>query len=280
MSSPDPGMPACRIPYRASFGKKWQPDMEPAPPAAVSRAEDRADEKLSGLGRAGDTARIRRAGDGRDVFHGPGSIRPDRRCQRIEGGDVYATVSRALRRHRESQSGSTHHQRRKRMKKVIAAALLTTALATGSALAQNATSKTAAVQDNATVHQAGSFRASKLSGVNVYNDNNDKIGDISDVILDKSGKATSVIIGVGGFLGMGEHLVAVQYDKLKWVMEPVRSTTTSSNTPTTTSRPATNVDSNARTATTDTNRTTTTGSTTTTTADNRNGNRKPNHVVF
>jgi len=163
------------------------------------------------------------------------------------------------------------------MKKLIAAALLTTALATGSALAQNATNKTAAVENNATVHQEGSYRASKLAGVNVYNDANEKIGDINDVILDKSGKATSVILGVGGFLGMGEHLVAVQYDKLKFVNEPVKSTTTSSNT--TTSRPATNVDSNTRTAATDTNRTTT-GSTTT--ADNRpaNGYWYPDHVVF
>jgi hypothetical protein len=34
----------------------------------------------------------------------------------------------------------------------------------------------------------------------VYNQNNDKIGDISEVIVDKSGKADAVVIGVGGFL--------------------------------------------------------------------------------
>ena len=75
----------------------------------------------------------------------------------------------------------------------------------------------------ATMHRDGEWRASKLVGVNVYNQANEKIGDINDVILDKSGKASKVIIGVGGFLGMGEHNVAVPFEKLKWVNEPVRS---------------------------------------------------------
>jgi sporulation protein YlmC with PRC-barrel domain len=44
--------------------------------------------------------------------------------------------------------------------------------------------------------------------VNVYNEANEKIGDINDVVLDKSGKVEKVVLGVGGFLGMGEHYVA------------------------------------------------------------------------
>jgi hypothetical protein len=35
-------------------------------------------------------------------------------------------------------------------------------------------------------------------------------------MLDKSGKINDVVIGVGGFLGMGEHDVAVKFDQLKW----------------------------------------------------------------
>jgi PRC-barrel domain len=89
--------------------------------------------------------------------------------------------------------------------------------------------------------------------VSVYNDSNEKIGDINDVILDKSGKATNVILGVGGFLGMGEHYVAVTFD-LKWVDQPVRTTTSSTST-----APA------SGTATMD-NARTTTGSATTTTS--------------
>ena len=49
----------------------------------------------------------------------------------------------------------------------------------------------------------------------VYDSNNNKIGEVMDVLLDKSGKVTSLIIGVGGFLGLGEKNVAVDYDYLQ-----------------------------------------------------------------
>ena len=113
------------------------------------------------------------------------------------------------------------------MTKYLAAALLTTVLFTCTASAQTTSTKTAAAADSAaSTHKEGQWRASKLVGVNVYNEANEKIGDISDVILDKSGKVENVVLGVGGFLGMGEHYVAVAYDKLKWVNEPVRTSTT------------------------------------------------------
>jgi len=83
------------------------------------------------------------------------------------------------------------------------------------------------------------WRASKLAGVDVYNEQNEKIGDVSDVILDQSGKASAVIIGVGGFLGVGEHLVSVPFDNVKWVAEPVRSTTALTNSQNTTGSAAT-----------------------------------------
>ena len=72
---------------------------------------------------------------------------------------------------------------------------------------------------------AGQWRASKLIGLNVYNQQNEKLGDINEVLLDHSGKLTGVVIGVGGFLGMGEHDVLVTFDKLKWVNEPMRAST-------------------------------------------------------
>ena len=95
------------------------------------------------------------------------------------------------------------------MTKYLAAALLTTALFTCTASAQTASNKTAATDSAVAAHKEGEWRASKLVGVNVYNDANEKIGDINDVILDKAGKVENVILGVGGFLGMGEHYVAV-----------------------------------------------------------------------
>ena len=163
------------------------------------------------------------------------------------------------------------------MSKYLVAALLTTALFTCSASAQTASTKRDA-DSTATSHKEGEWRASKLVGVNVYNGANEKIGDINDVILDKAGKVENVILGIGGFLGMGEHYVAVAYDKLKWSNEPPRSTTASTTT-STTNRPATNVDSNARTAADGT--ATTTGAATTTAEDRKaNGYWYPDHAVY
>src|SRR5436309_7488119 len=67
----------------------------------------------------------------------------------------------------------------------------------------------------------GNWRASKLVGLNVYNDSNESLGSINDLLADKSGNIKAVVIGVGGFLGVGEHLVAVPWDKIKFVNEPV-----------------------------------------------------------
>jgi sporulation protein YlmC with PRC-barrel domain len=67
----------------------------------------------------------------------------------------------------------------------------------------------------------GNWRASKVVGLNVYNDKNESLGSINDLLTDKSGNIKAVVIGVGGFLGVGEHLVAVPFDKIKFVNEPI-----------------------------------------------------------
>jgi sporulation protein YlmC with PRC-barrel domain len=72
-------------------------------------------------------------------------------------------------------------------------------------------------------HQ-GEWRASKVVGLSVYNNNNESIGSINDLLTDKSGSIKAVVIGVGGFLGVGEHLVAVPFDQVKFVNEPVAYT--------------------------------------------------------
>ena len=158
------------------------------------------------------------------------------------------------------------------MNKYLATAVVITALGVNVAVAQTATTRTDAAAASAT-HRDGEWRASKLVGVDVYNDANEKIGDISEIILDKSGKVANVIIGVGGFLGMGEHYVAVAYDKLKWVNEPVRSASTTERPVT---APVTTADGNART-TNDGNARTTTG---TAAGTVRNTNWYPDHVVY
>ena len=73
----------------------------------------------------------------------------------------------------------------------------------------------------------GMWRASKLEGMDVYNNGNEKIGDINELILDQSGRVEAVVIGVGGFLGLGEHNVAVPFEQIRWSSEPVRSARTS-----------------------------------------------------
>ena len=49
---------------------------------------------------------------------------------------------------------------------------------------------------------------------NVYDPSEKKIGEISDVLVDKDGKISAFIVSVGGFLGMGEKHVAVPFDNI------------------------------------------------------------------
>ena len=67
----------------------------------------------------------------------------------------------------------------------------------------------------------GDWRASKVVGLKVYNDENENLGSINDLLMDEAGGIKAVVIGVGGFLGVGQHLVAVPLDKIKFVTEPV-----------------------------------------------------------
>ena len=158
--------------------------------------------------------------------------------------------------------------------KFIAIAFLATASITGTASAQTATNQVDSTT-SATTHREGEWRGSKLAGVNVYNEANEKIGDINDVILDRSGNVAKVILGVGGVLGLGERYVAVAFDKLKWVDQPVTSITAS-----TTSAPAT---APATTSAPDGTTRTTTGAatiTTTTTTTSASTRWYPDHVVY
>jgi sporulation protein YlmC with PRC-barrel domain len=104
---------------------------------------------------------------------------------------------------------------------------LATAVAIGALVSNGAIAQTQ------TASEKGQWQASKLIHMNVYNAQNEKIGDIKELLLDKNGRINTVAIAVGGFLGMGERDVAVKFDQLKWGNEPVKSTT-STNTATTT----------------------------------------------
>jgi sporulation protein YlmC with PRC-barrel domain len=117
--------------------------------------------------------------------------------------------------------------------KTIMAALAGTALLATVASAQTPTATTdrtnTASSDTMSGSQMqGDWRASKVVGISVYNDTNEKLGSINDFLMDKSGNIKAVVLGVGGFLGMGEHLIAVPLDKVKFSSEPIVYTGTAS----------------------------------------------------
>ena len=55
----------------------------------------------------------------------------------------------------------------------------------------------------------------QILGKPVYNDQNEKVGDVDDIIITPDKALSYAIIGVGGFLGLGEHLVAIPFNQFK-----------------------------------------------------------------
>lgn len=151
--------------------------------------------------------------------------------------------------------------------KSIAAGLAATTMLAGVAFAQTPTTTTdrantaprAAVTDTSSSFQ-GDWRTSKVVGLKVYNDQNEDIGSINDLLTDKSGNIKAAVISVGGFLGMGSRLVAISFDKIKFANEPVPSTGTAANT-------------NSKSS-------TTTGSATSSTTASKSNPWYPDHAVF
>lgn len=127
------------------------------------------------------------------------------------------------------------------MLKYISAGVAASALLATVAFAQTPTAtgdraNTATVSESSL--QGSTWRTSKVVGLSVYNDNNESLGSINDVLMDKNGNIKAVVLGVGGFLGVGEHLVAVPFDKIKFVNEPVAYTGASNGPNAPASRPA------------------------------------------
>lgn len=61
---------------------------------------------------------------------------------------------------------------------------------------------------------ASGHRASKLIGRDIVNEANETVGKIDDLVITRDDRVLYAIVSVGGFLGMGERLVAVPYDDL------------------------------------------------------------------
>jgi sporulation protein YlmC with PRC-barrel domain len=60
---------------------------------------------------------------------------------------------------------------------------------------------------------AAGYRAKKLIGATVYNDQNEKVGKIEDMIIAPDGKLSVAVVDVGGFLGLGAHRVAIPVEQ-------------------------------------------------------------------
>ncbi|MBJ6126289.1 PRC-barrel domain-containing protein [Microvirga splendida] len=65
--------------------------------------------------------------------------------------------------------------------------------------------------------EANQMMASDLIGTRVVGANNESIGDINDVIVDRNGQIMAAVVGVGGFLGIGEKDVAVPFNALEFM---------------------------------------------------------------
>jgi len=125
------------------------------------------------------------------------------------------------------------------MKKTIVALFATVCMA-GAAFAQTTPATTTSPAATAapmgmaseggfvTYQQADQLLGSGLMNANVRGADNENIGTVSDLVLDRDGQIVAVVVGVGGFLGIGQKNVAIAEDQLNFVLaqDAAASTTT------------------------------------------------------
>ena len=106
------------------------------------------------------------------------------------------------------------------IRKLLASTAVAAFVATGAAYAQTTPAPMAPAEQAApqVIHADGHL-ASDIIGKTVYSsagDDGENIGSISDIVLSPEGEAQAVVIGVGGFLGIGKKDVAIEYDLVNW----------------------------------------------------------------
>ena len=109
------------------------------------------------------------------------------------------------------------------MKKAMAlasAAMISVALLAGGAAAQGTPQTVELVKVDVQKLAVG-YRASKVIGSSVVNDANETIGKIDDLLVSPDGKQPHAVLSIGGFLGVGTHLVVVSYETLKFLDQKV-----------------------------------------------------------
>jgi len=121
------------------------------------------------------------------------------------------------------------------IRKLMASSALLALISAGAvsvATAQDTPTKPAVIEEPTTAAAAGDTATEKklvpdtptvataFIGRSVYSSadpESDNIGDVNDLIIDEDGSITAAVVGVGGFLGIGEKNVAVPFDELEVV---------------------------------------------------------------
>ena len=96
---------------------------------------------------------------------------------------------------------------------LASAAMISVALLSGGAAAQGTPQTVELVKVDVQKLAVG-YRASKVIGSSVVNDANETIGKIDDLLVSPDGKQPYAVLSIGGFLGVGTHLVVVPYETL------------------------------------------------------------------
>lgn len=102
-------------------------------------------------------------------------------------------------------------------REILTAAVCCTLFGSGMVWADDAVKPN---MDKDAIHQADMkpmpMRASQLIGMNIYNHDNQKVGDVDDIVIDGgANKIAYIVVSNGGFLGMGDKLFAVPYRALE-----------------------------------------------------------------
>ena len=110
------------------------------------------------------------------------------------------------------------------MKKLLTTTSLIALMAVPALAAENTMTKPTNTQAEAAqmmdkAAYAGQMSANDLMNKPVKNGANETVGDINDVRIDSKGKVTLVVVGVGGFLGLGEKDVAVPFEQLSFTRD-------------------------------------------------------------
>lgn len=108
------------------------------------------------------------------------------------------------------------------IRNLLATTAIATLVATGAYAQATAPAPTAAPMEQAApnVKQAEGHLASNIIGQTVYSssaDDAENIGSVNDLVLSSEGDVEAIVVGVGGFLGLGQKNVALEYDLVEWV---------------------------------------------------------------